>query len=101
MKQAPRTWYGRIYRFLTRLGFTKSKFDPNIYMNVMDDEPVKLLLYVDALFLTRNGKQIIERRKKIAKEFKMKYLALMHYFLGLEVWQSPEGIFLNQGKYAV
>jgi hypothetical protein len=25
----------------------------------------------------------------------------MHYFLGLEVWQSPERIFLNQGKYAV
>ena len=31
----------------------------------------------------------------------MKDLGLMHYFLGLEVWQSPEGIFLNQGKYAV
>jgi len=31
----------------------------------------------------------------------MKYLGLMHYFLGLEVWQSPERIFLNQGKYAV
>jgi hypothetical protein len=26
---------------------------------------------------------------------------LMHYYLGLEVWQSPEKIFLNQGKYAV
>ena len=25
----------------------------------------------------------------------------MHYFLGLEVWQYPEEIFLNQGKYAV
>jgi hypothetical protein len=25
----------------------------------------------------------------------------MHYFLGLEVWQSPERIFLNQGKYTV
>ena len=25
----------------------------------------------------------------------------MHYFLGLEVWQSPEGNFLKQGKYAV
>ena len=25
----------------------------------------------------------------------------MHYFLGLEVWQNLEGIFLNQGKYAV
>ena len=25
----------------------------------------------------------------------------MHYFLGLEVWHNPEGIFLNQGKYDV
>jgi hypothetical protein len=31
----------------------------------------------------------------------MKDLVLMHYFLGLEVWQSPEKIFLNQRKYAV
>jgi hypothetical protein len=31
----------------------------------------------------------------------MKDLGQMHYFLGLEVWQSPEKIFLNQGKYAV
>jgi hypothetical protein len=31
----------------------------------------------------------------------MKDLGLMHYFLGLEVWQSPEKIFLSQGKYAV
>ena len=28
----------------------------------------------------------------------MKDLGLMHYFLGLEVWKSLEGIFLNQGK---
>jgi hypothetical protein len=31
----------------------------------------------------------------------MKYLGLMHYLLDLEVWQSPERIFLNQGKYVV
>jgi hypothetical protein len=31
----------------------------------------------------------------------MKDLGLMHYFLGLEVWQSPKKIFLKQGKYAV
>ena len=31
----------------------------------------------------------------------MKDFGLMHYLLGVEVWHSPEGIFLNQGKYAL
>ena len=31
----------------------------------------------------------------------MKDIGLMRYFLGMELWQSPEGIFLNQGKYAL
>jgi hypothetical protein len=31
----------------------------------------------------------------------MKDLGPMHYFLGLEVWKSPEDIFLNQGKHVV
>jgi hypothetical protein len=31
----------------------------------------------------------------------MKALGPMHYFLGLEFWQSQENIFLNQGKYIV
>jgi hypothetical protein len=26
-------------------------------------------------------------------------IGLMHYFLGLEVWQEPGHIFLGQGKY--
>ena len=44
-----------------------SKVDPNLYMKVMDDEPVILLLYVEDLFLNRNGKQITEKKKKLAK----------------------------------
>jgi hypothetical protein len=47
-----------------------------------------LLLYVDDLFLTGNEKQIMESKKKLAIEFEMKDLGLMHYFLGLEVWQG-------------
>ena len=101
LKQALRAWYGRIDSFLTSLDFTKSKADPNLSFKVIEDEPVILLLYVDDLFLTENEKQIVECKKKLAEEFEMKDLGLMHYFLGLEVWKSSEGIFLNQGKYAV
>jgi hypothetical protein len=66
----------------------------------MNNEPVILLLYVDDLFLTREEKLITECKKRLASEFEMKDLRLMHCFLGLEVWQSPEKI-LNQGKYTV
>jgi hypothetical protein len=87
--------------FLTSLGFTKSKVDSNLYFKVMNDESVIFLLYVDDLFLTGEEKLITKCKKKLASKFEMKDLGLMHYFLGLEVWQSPERIFLNQGKYAV
>ena len=101
LKQAPRAWYGRIDSFLTSFGFTKSKADSNLYFKVMNDELVILLLYVDDLFLTREEKHITECKKKLASKFEMKDLGLTDYFLGLEVWQSPARIFLNQGKYAV
>jgi hypothetical protein len=83
------------------LGCTKSKADSNLYFKVMNDEPVILLLYVDDLFLTGEEKLITECKKRLTSKFEMKDLSLMHYFLGLEVWQSPKRIFLNQGNYAV
>jgi hypothetical protein len=101
LKQPPRASYGRIDSFLTSLGFTKSKAYSNLYFKVMNDEPVILLLYVDDLFLIGEENLITECKKRLASEFEMKDLGLMHYFLGLEVWQSPERIFLNHGKYAV
>jgi hypothetical protein len=101
LKQTPRAWYGRIDSFLTSLGFTKSKTDSNLYFKIMNNEPVILPLYVNGLFLTGEEKIIVECKRRLALEFEMKDLGLMHYFLGLEVWQSPERIFLNQGKYTV
>ena len=52
----------------------------------MDNEPVILLLYVDDLFLTGEENLIAECKQRLAAEFEMKDLGLIHYFLGLEVW---------------
>ena len=83
------------------LGFTKSKADPNLYYKVVDGDQVILLLYVDDLFLTSEEKLILDSKRKLATEFEMKDLGMMHYFLGLEVWQKPGEIVLSQGKYVV
>jgi len=53
------------------------------------------------LFLTGIKTQINGCKENLAKEFEMKDLRLMHYFLGLEVWQREGEIFLGQGKYTV
>ena len=66
LKQAPRAWYERIDSFLSSMGFTKSKVDPNLYLKIVEDEPIILLLYVDDLFLIGNEKQIMESKKKLA-----------------------------------
>jgi hypothetical protein len=59
------------------------------------------VLYVDDLFLTGAEKLIAGCKADMAVEFEMKDIGMMHYFLGLEVWQRPGEIFLGQGKYAV
>ena len=101
LKQEPRTWYGRIDSFLSSLGLTKSKADSNLYYKVEDGNPVILLLYVDDLLVIGMDGLITDMKRKLAAEFEMKDLGMMQYFLGMEVWQSADGIFLGQGKYAV
>ena len=66
--------------------FTKSKADSNLYFKVEGGRPIMLLLYVDELFLTGEDGLIINAKRKLSTEFEMKYLGMMHYFLGMEVW---------------
>jgi hypothetical protein len=44
---------------------------------------------------------LLSEKQALTAKFEMKYLGLMHYFLGLEVWQRTDEIFLSQGKYTV
>ena len=86
LKHAPMTWYNRIDSFMTSLGFTKSKADSSLHYKVEEGNPVMVLLYVDDLFVTGEDRLIADTKRKLAVEFEMKDLGMMHYFLGMEVW---------------
>jgi len=43
---------------------------------------------------------ILSCKEDHAREFEMKGLGLLNYFLGLEIWQRSDGLFVFQGKYA-
>eukprot|EP00253_Pinus_taeda_P006084 PITA_06084 len=97
----PRAWYAGIDSDLIKLGFIRSNAEPNLYFKTIQGMPLILVLYFDDLFMTGATSLILECKRKLASEFEMKDLGLMHYFLGLEVWQKPSEIFLSQGKYVV
>ena len=100
LKQAPRAWYSRIDSYLQQLGFGKSEADPNLYYLVDGEDPIILVLYVDDLFITGEERPIERCKLGLASEFEMKDIGLMHYFLGMEVWQEDGHVFMGWGKYA-
>ena len=57
---------------------------------MVENEPLILVLYVDDLFLTRSSRLIKDRKKNLEAKFDMKDMGLMHYFIGLGVWQKMD-----------
>jgi hypothetical protein len=71
------------------LGFTKFAVDHNLYYLFDNFDLLVLALYVDDLILIISSKKLVPWCKtKLTREFDMKYIGLMHLFLGLEVWQG-------------
>lgn len=58
------------------------------------------VLYVDDLIITSDEKMVKSCKEDLAREFEMRDLGLMHYFLGMEVWQGDKELFISQGKCA-
>ena len=87
LKQAPRAWYTRIYSYFTSLGFTKSEADANLYQLVVDGKLLIIVCYVDDRILIGDEELIHSCKEDLAREFEMKDMGLLHYFLGLEIWQ--------------
>ncbi|CAL2254987.1 unnamed protein product [Prunus armeniaca] len=101
LKQAPRAWNSRIDKYFINAGFRRSKSEPTLYSKTQGKSDILIVsLYVDDLICTRNNEKIIQEFKKdMMKTFEMSDLGLMHYFLGIEINQEEDGIFICQKKY--
>jgi len=85
LKQAPRAWYTRIDNYFIGLGFTKSEANANLYNIMVEGQLLIILLYVGDLIITSDEKLVKSCKEDLVREFEMKDMGLMHYFLGMEV----------------
>jgi hypothetical protein len=101
LKQSPQAWYAKMDNFLISTGFSRCHSDPNVYTKKVGSHLIILFLYVDDLILTGSDSKLLNHVKtSLKKKFEMIDLGFFHYFLGLQVLQTNEGIFLSQSKYA-
>jgi hypothetical protein len=101
LKQAPRAWYAKMDNFLIATGLSIFHYDPNVYTKKVESHLIIFVLYVDDLILTGSESKLLNHVKtNLKKKFEMTDLGFLHYFLGLQVLKTNEGIFLSQSKYA-
>eukprot|EP00253_Pinus_taeda_P025876 PITA_25876 len=99
LKQAPRAWYAKMDSFLLESGFSRCYSDNTVYTKKVGNSLIILVLYVDDLILTGSDPNLINHVKSsLKKKFEMTDLGHLHYFLGLQVLQSKEGISLSQSN---
>uniref|UniRef100_A0A2N9FP23 Integrase catalytic domain-containing protein n=1 Tax=Fagus sylvatica TaxID=28930 RepID=A0A2N9FP23_FAGSY len=102
LKQAPRAWYSRIEAYFVKEGFERCSCEHTLFIKTGDGGKILIVsLYVDDLIFTGNDESMFVKFKNSMKlEFDMIDLGKMKYFLGVEVLQNPEGIYISQRKYA-
>ena len=99
LKQAPKTWYARLDKHLTKLGFRKFMVDNNLYQKEIDDGLMILVISVDDIIFGGDDDESDKFSEEMKKEFQMIMIGEMKYFLRLQIVQDKEGIFIFQTKY--
>nr|GFA91679.1 retrovirus-related Pol polyprotein from transposon TNT 1-94 [Tanacetum cinerariifolium] len=102
LKQAHRAWYDTLSRFLLDNKFSKGAIDPTLFTRKTGKHILLVQIYVDdIIFASTDPKACDIFFNKMKSKFQMSMMGQMSFFLGLQVSQSPGGIFINQSKFAL
>ena len=101
-KQSPRTWFGRLNYAMKGFGYRQAVADHTLFFKRDGDDITLLIVYIDDLIVTGSSLKEVEKlQSHLAKEFEMKDMGTLKYFLGIEVSRSKHGLFLSQWKYTL
>ncbi|GJW07518.1 putative ribonuclease H-like domain-containing protein [Tanacetum coccineum] len=100
LHQAPRAWYETLSTYLLDNGFQRRKIDKTLFIRRDKGDILLVQVYVDDIIFGSTKKSLCtEFEKMMHKKFQMSSMGELTFFLGLQVKQKEDGIFISQDKY--
>src|SRR4051812_41040412 len=99
LKQAPRAWYDTLKEFLMKKGFKPGSLEPTLFTKSYDGELFVCQIYVDdIIFGCTDQRYSAEFAYMMSEEYQMSMMGELKFFLGLQIRQHRNGIFISQEK---
>ncbi|GKA39237.1 putative ribonuclease H-like domain-containing protein [Tanacetum coccineum] len=99
LHQALRAWYETLSTYLLDNGFQRGQIDRNLFIKRVKSDIILVQVYVDDIIFGSTKKELCtEFKKSMHKKFQMSSIGELTFFLGLQVTQKDDGIFISQDK---
>ncbi|XP_078164569.1 uncharacterized protein LOC144559423 [Carex rostrata] len=80
--------------------FVTSRYDPSLFIYRANGHTIVVLVYVDDIIITGSSSTLLHNAiQNLQTRFAIKDLGLLHFFLGIEVVRTTNGLHLSQAKY--
>ncbi|GJZ27705.1 putative ribonuclease H-like domain-containing protein [Tanacetum coccineum] len=100
LHQAPRAWYETLSTYLIENGFRRRIIDKTLFIKKNKGDILLVQVYVDDIIFGSTKKSLCtEFESLMHKRFQMSSMGELTLFLGLQVQQKKDGIFISQDKY--
>ncbi|GJW16724.1 putative ribonuclease H-like domain-containing protein [Tanacetum coccineum] len=100
LHQAPRAWYETLSTYLLDNGFHRGQIDKTLFIKRFKGDILLVQVYVDDIIFGTTIKSLCTNFEQIMhKRFQMSSMGELTFFLGLQVKQKDNGIFISQDKY--
>ncbi|GKE14950.1 putative ribonuclease H-like domain-containing protein [Tanacetum coccineum] len=100
LHQAPRAWYETLSTYLLDNGFQRGQIDKTVFIKRVKGDILLVQVYVDGIIFRSTRNEMCNKFEKMMhKKFQMSSMGELTFFLGLQVTQKDDGIFISQDKY--
>ncbi|GJZ94173.1 putative ribonuclease H-like domain-containing protein, partial [Tanacetum coccineum] len=100
LHQAPRAWYATLSTFLLKNGYRRGTIDKTLFIKKDKNDIMLVQVYVDDIIFGSTKKSWCDEFEALMKSrFQMSSMGELTFFLGLQVKQKEDGIFISQDKY--